>query len=86
MRTTIDINDAILKELRQRAQKTGRSFRDIVEQSMKLGLAQMDKPAGKPRVRIKTHPMQLKPGFHGVSLNQLYDQLEAEQTLSPPRK
>jgi hypothetical protein len=82
MRTTIDINDATLLELRKRAAKTGRPFREVVEQSLKLGLAQMDKPAGRKRIRILTHPLALKPGFQGVSLNQLYDQLEAEKDIS----
>lgn len=78
MRTTIDINDALLKELRKRAKRTGRSFRELVEESLQLGLAQSSKPKPKKRFEVKTHALALKPGFRGVSLNQIYDQIEAE--------
>lgn len=78
MRTTIDISDALLRELRRRADRTRRPFREVVEESLQLGLAQLANPQAKKRFRVETHPLGLKPGFRGVSLNQLYDQLEAE--------
>jgi hypothetical protein len=76
MRTTIDINDALLAELRQRAAKTGQPFRKVVEEILQIGLAGQAKATRKPR--LKTYPVGIKPAYRGVSLNQLYDQLEAE--------
>lgn len=78
MRTTVDINDATLRELRRRAQATGQPFREVMDESLKLGLARLSKPTRGKRFRVKPHPLGLKPGFRGTSLNQLYDQLEAE--------
>ena len=78
MRTTVDITDATLKELRRRAERLGKSFREVVEESLQLGLAQLSKPRSKRRFKVKPHALGLKPGFRGVSLNQLYDQLETE--------
>ena len=83
MRTTIDINDATLKELRQRAESSGASFREMVETVLKLGLAQLSRPSKNRRVRLKTHALGLKAGFQGQSLNQMYDQMEAEQDAHP---
>ena len=80
MRTTININDATLRELRQRAAATGRPLREIVDTSLKLGLTQLSAPPPKHRFRVRAHRLGLKAGFRGVSLNQLYDQLEAEQS------
>ena len=80
MRTTIDINDVILNELRARAEANGHTFRHEVEEALALGLAQLSKARTRERFSIEPHPLGLKPGFHGVSLNQLYDQLEAEDT------
>ena len=82
MRTTLNINDAILRELRARAKDTGRPIREVVEEALAVGLAH-----GSPRRRtkpfkVKPHRLGLKPGFHGVSLNQLYDQVEAEDNTS----
>jgi hypothetical protein len=78
MRTTIDINDAILRELRDRARRSGKPFREVVEESLRLGLTQLSTPRSPGQFEVEPHPLRLKPGFRGVSLNQLYDQLEAE--------
>jgi hypothetical protein len=80
MRTTIDINDALLTELRQRASKTGKPFKKVVEETLQLGLAGKSKAVRKPR--LATYPVGIKPAYRGVSLNQLYDQLEAENHLN----
>ena len=79
MRTTIDINDALLAELRQRAAETGQPFKKVVEETLQVGLAGKRKGARKPS--LKTYPVGIKPAYRGVSMNQLYDQLEAENHL-----
>lgn len=78
MRTTLNINDALLKELRDRAEKTGRPFRSVVEETLAAGLARRDTPGPRKKYRVRPHALNLKPGFRNMSLNQVYDQLEAE--------
>ncbi|PYJ94919.1 MAG: hypothetical protein DME62_02860 [Verrucomicrobia bacterium] len=34
------------------------------------------------RIRIGPQPLELKPTHHNISLNQLFDQLEAERTAA----
>lgn len=80
MRTTLNISDALLRELRDLAQARQRPFREVVEETLSLGLARQSKEGSARQFTVKPHPLRLKPGFHGVSLNQLYDQLEAEDT------
>lgn len=80
MRTTIDINDAILKELKQSAADTGRSFRQTIEETLAIGLANRAKPKSARKFRVRAHELNLKPGFRHQSLNQVYDQLEAEES------
>ena len=80
MRTTVDINDALLRELRERSRLQDRSFRDLLEHTLRVGLAQMDKPDEHARFRVSPHALGIKPGFRGMSMNQLYDQIEAEDT------
>jgi len=84
MRTTLDINDAILRDLRACAQERRRPFREVVEETLALGLAQQSKRPTKPRFVVTPHRLGLKPGFRGVSLNQLYDQIEAEGQMQRP--
>ena len=79
VRTTLDINDALLKELRRKAELAGQPFRKVVEETIALGLArQSGTAASRKRFQVKAHPLHLKPGFRGTSLNQIYDQIEAE--------
>lgn len=79
MRTTIDINDATLATLKERAAASKRPFRQVVEETLQLGLAA--KPKSTRPVRIPTYPVGIKAAYRGMSLNQLYDQVEAEKHL-----
>ena len=78
MRTTIDINDAILRELREYAKRRGCSLRAAAEETLTLGLARRSKTGAAKRFQVVPRRLGLKPGLYGESLNQLYDQLEAE--------
>jgi hypothetical protein len=77
MRTTINISDGILSELRELARQRRRPFREIVEETIQRGLG-MTQTTSRKRARIQTHRIGIKPAYQGLSLNQLYDQLEAE--------
>lgn len=79
MRTTIDINDATLRELRKCALDEGKPFRVVVEENLQRGLSARSKHHKKRVVRIKPHQLHIKPGFRAISLNQIYDQIEAER-------
>lgn len=67
-----------MSELREIARKRKRPFREIVEETIQRGLgASAARPSRRP-VRIQTHRVGLKPAYRGLSLNQLYDQIEVE--------
>ncbi len=78
MRTTININDAILKELKDSASANGRTFKQTLEETLAIGLANQSKKKVVRKFRVRAHSLKLKPGFRNQSLNQVYDQLEAE--------
>jgi hypothetical protein len=79
VRTTLNIADALLKELRERAAASGRPFRQVLEETIAAGLAQRAGLRSGPRFRVQPHALHLKPGFRNLSLNQVFDQLEAEE-------
>lgn len=79
MRTTISINDALLKEVRRRAGATGQPFRKALEEVISLGLASSKQTRAKRRIRIRSRAIGLKSVYGKMSLNQLYDQIEAER-------
>ena len=82
MRTTLSINDALLEEVRRRAASSGRTFRQALEETIALGLASSKKAKSRRRTRIQPRPLGLKAVYHKISLNQFYDQLEAERTAT----
>lgn len=77
MRTTLDISDATLAELRAKAQAEGRPFKVVVEDVLQLGLGAR---RGVAR-RFKVKPLNpgIKAAYRDLSMNQLYDQLESEE-------
>ncbi len=81
MRTTLTIDDAILRQLKERAAREGLSFKDLVNQALSAGLAQKETPRPAKSFRVKAHRLGMKPGFRRTSMNQLYDQLEADEAL-----
>ena len=79
MRTTIDINDALLDSLKEKAKTEGRPMTKIVNETLERGLCSPEK--SKKKVRIKTHAVGIRPAYRGMSMNQMYDQLESEDHL-----
>jgi len=77
MRTTIDINDALLTELRKEAAASHKSFRVTVEETLQKGLAAKSSSVGNT-LELPTFPLGLKAAYRGMSMNQLYDHLETE--------
>jgi len=76
MRTILDINDAALAELRAKAAVEGKPFKKLVNETLRLGMA-----AKSPKpMRFRVIPLNpsIKPAYLGLSMNQLYDPLEAE--------
>lgn len=79
MRTTIDINDALLEELRRRAAQSHKTFKEVVDETLQRGLSEHAKPNKKPK--LPSYSVGIKPAYRGLSLNQVYDQLEADTQL-----
>ncbi len=73
----MDINDVTLAELRERARAEGRPFKLVVEEVLQIGLA-APRP-GRRRFRVKPLDPGIKAPYRALSLNQLYDQIEAEE-------
>jgi plasmid stability protein len=79
IRTTLNISDALLAELRSRANESGRPMNATIEEVLQRGLA-AESPQRR-QTKVRTFRVGVKPAYLGMSMNQLYDQLEAESTL-----
>ncbi len=81
MRTTLSIDDALLQQIRERARRTGEPVKKVINETLRHGLNVENRAVARTRFRVKPHRLGMKPGLQRVSLNQLYDQIEAERGL-----
>lgn len=77
MRTTLAIDDANYERLQRAMHNRGCSFREIVNQSLRLGLDAIEKPAGerKPFV-VHSFPSGPAPGVDWSCTNRLLSDLD----------
>ena len=54
MRTTIQIDDQLLSEAKQRAAQTGRTLKAVIEDALREALARKDAPRADARVPLRT--------------------------------
>jgi hypothetical protein len=78
MRTTLNISDAVLHELRALSESTRRPFRAVVEETIQRGLSRVE--SRRRKISITPHAVGVKAGLRGMSMNQLFDQIEAERS------
>jgi hypothetical protein len=76
MRTTVNLYDNIIRELRQKANKSGKSLKEIVNMALREGLKESEKPrSGKP-YKCKTFSFGYPPRVDLLHALNLADQLE----------
>jgi hypothetical protein len=79
MRTTLTLEPEVAARLKSEVRRTGRSFKVVVNEALKRGLGLMGRPARPPRFKVRPHAFGFKPGIDLDRLNQLVDELEAEE-------
>jgi hypothetical protein len=73
-RTTIDIDDAVLRELKKKAAAEGRTLQAVVNEHLKRAAAA---PAGpKYRLRLAGWRAQLRPGVNLFDRDRLLDLMD----------
>jgi Arc/MetJ family transcription regulator len=79
MRTTITLDDEVAETLKKLAGKSGKSFKEVVNETLRLGLATGRAPARRGRFRIRAKACGFRPGIDPLRLNQLIDEMELEE-------
>jgi hypothetical protein len=82
MRTTLTIDDDLAGVLQKRASQGGQSFKSVVNDLLRAGLAASGEAlTPRPRIQVKSRPLGMRPGYNPDKLNQLADELEVEDFL-----
>jgi plasmid stability protein len=74
MRTTLTLDDDVAAKLRAEARRSGRSFRDIVNDTLRRGLA--TRHPAPPREPFKVAARDLGQLLPGLSLDSVADLIE----------
>jgi len=77
MRTTLTLDDDVAAKLRSESRKTGRSFRDVVNDAIRRGLAASKGPKKREPFAVVARDMgELRAGLTLDSVSDLLEQLE----------
>ena len=82
MRTTLTIDDKLAAALKKRAFETGKSFKEVVNETLQAGLNNDGALPTPNPFKSKSFAMGLpNPGFNLVKANQLAGELEDEEII-----
>lgn len=80
LRTTLTLDDDVAKDLREEARRTGRSFKDVVNETLRRGLGAGKGPGRRPRrFRVRAKACGFRSGIDLMKLNQLVDELDIDR-------
>ena len=79
MRTTLTIDSDVERLLQREMRRTSKSMKAVVNDALRAGLGMQGKPARARRFKVEPHAFGFKPGVDIDRLNQLVDEMEAEE-------
>jgi hypothetical protein len=80
MRTTLSIDDDVIERARAVAKKKRTPFRAVVNEALRAGLDQVEKPARSRPYKTEPHPMGLQSGRNLDNIQELLSQIEGEDS------
>ena len=78
MRTTLTLDDDIADSLKDQARLLDRPFKQVVNDTLRRGMSPAVRETPAPEFRVVPIHSRFVPGVDPLKLNQLNDQLEAE--------
>src|SRR4051812_1056086 len=76
VRTTLTLDDDVAAKLREEVRKTGKSFKEVVNQSLRTGLNTPTPSPTRKRFSVKARPLGLPSGLSYDNIGDLIEQLE----------
>ncbi|HJN50693.1 MAG: hypothetical protein QGI68_11325 [Pseudomonadales bacterium] len=80
MRTTLTLDDAVDRKLKKIAKQTGKTYKQVVNETLQRGLAKSTRP--RRRYKLKTSSLgEPDPSYDLTKSLQLADQLEDDEIV-----
>lgn len=76
-RTTVALDVAILRKLKQQAAAEDRTLADVINDLLRAALSQRTSPATRPRLELPTFQTAPAPGVNIADRDQLFEIMEA---------
>jgi hypothetical protein len=76
MRTTITLETDVAAKLKAETKKTGRPFKTVVNEYLRLGFTVREQLHGHKPFKVKARPMGLKAGVNIDNVGELLEQIE----------
>lgn len=76
VRTTLTLDDDLSAKLREESQRSGKPFKQTVNDCLRLGLSARSKAASAPAFKVKARPLGLRPGLSYDNVWELIEQIE----------
>jgi len=86
MRTTVTLEPDLAKKVKALAHRRGLSFKQALNEVIRHGLSSPPRQDVQPRFTVQPHAGGFRPGIDAGKLNQLVDQLEAEDFVAKARR
>ena len=81
MRTALTLDADVERLLQREMRRTNRTMKAVVNDALRLGFGAQDKALpSSPRFKMEPHAFGFRPGVDRERLNQLVDEMEAEET------
>jgi hypothetical protein len=84
MRTTVTLEPDVVEQLERVRRRNGKSFKAAVNEALRIGLGMTGKFIEPPRFQVRSFVDGLRSGTDPDKMNQLLDQLEAEEFVRNP--
>ncbi|NJD20533.1 MAG: hypothetical protein FIA95_14780 [Gemmatimonadetes bacterium] len=79
MRTTLTLDPDVASRLEAEVRRSGDGMKAVVNRALRLGLGMTGKPTVPDPFTVEPHAFGFRPGSDLDRLNQLADELEAEE-------
>ena len=78
MRTTLTLDDDVLEQARALAAKLQTPFKTVINEALRAGLKEVEKPALQRPYRTRPHAMALRKGRNLDNIQELLAHIEGE--------
>jgi hypothetical protein len=81
MRTTLTLDPDVAMKIKKRMAEKKLTLKETVNQALRHGLKEVEKEKKRVPFKVIPHSFGFKPGIDLNKLNQLVDELEAEEVV-----